>query len=92
MEPQLITKNLIFSTCLFSFRVLESMVKLGDERPQVAFSGARLDPEGRTARVSDLTICSRVKLKILGGYEGPAYLWNIADYMSNEEVGGDSGL
>ena len=47
-------------------RVLESQVKLGDDRP-TAFSGARLVPSDPNARIrDDLTICTRFNYRTLG--------------------------
>ncbi len=42
-------------------RVLESTVKLGDNREGVAISGAQLDPQGRRVKIKDMTICTRFR-------------------------------
>ncbi len=42
-----------------SIRVLESTVKLGDDREGIAINGAHLDPEGKRIKIRDMTICTR---------------------------------
>ena len=60
-------------------RVLESQIRLGDYRPGVAVSGAQLVPprDAPVRQVTDLTVCSRVNLKILKGIAGSTQLWYI---------------
>ena len=62
-----------------AIKVLESQVELGDDRRGVAYSMAQLVPRNGSLRaVSDLTICSRMNLKILRGMYGTR-LWYVPD-------------
>lgn len=63
-----------------AIKVLESQIKLGDNREGVAISGAQVVPKQEAGvKVSDLTICTRVNLKILKGPEGFTNLWYIPE-------------
>ena len=62
-------------------------VALDDDREEVAISGARLNVSADTrVALSDMTICSRFNLQILGGYEGNTNLWYIADPRNETKV------
>ncbi len=62
-------------------------VALDDDREEVAISGARLNVSSDTrVALSDMTICSRFNLQILGGYEGNTNLWYIADPRNETKV------
>ncbi len=77
---------LLAAAAVRSIRVLESQVLLGDDREGVAVSGARLDPGQRIpAKVTDLTVCTRFKMKRIGGHEGNSILWAISDAKTGKE-------
>ena len=70
-----------------AIRVLKNQVLLSDGREGIAISGAKLVPDGRPRRkVTDLTICTRFKIKIIGAYEGASFLWAISDEEQGTEV------
>ncbi len=74
---------LLLSPLCGAIRVLQSEVRLDDSREGVAISGARLD-DGRRVRMDDFTVCTRFKMKILGGHESFSHLWTIADHREDK--------
>jgi len=67
-------------------RVLKSDVKLGDNRQDAAYSGAKLLESKLAKNVEDLTICVRFNFQTLGEYEGRSRLVTIEDYRPDTRV------
>ncbi len=74
----LLLSLVLFQQCA-SIRILESEIRLDDDRAGIAYSGALLVREGKDAQVGALTICTRFNLKVLGGQERFTNLWMISD-------------
>lgn len=66
-------------------RVLRSDIRLGDDREEVAYSGAKL-VDRRRVKVRDVTFCVRFNFQLLGENQGRSRIITIEDFRPNTTV------